>query len=85
MRHKSSHCESKEEPQAQFEFNSTYKPGDYSEIEKYQTVQLIYDEMLSPSKVEIVSDRDEKVSYILQNIFLSDSFIDICQKDYMKR
>ena len=66
---------------AEFHFNSTYKPGDYNEIEQYLPREVIYDQLLSPWKVQIVTDKEGKVNHLFW-IISSDSFLEICQKDY---
>jgi hypothetical protein len=45
-------------------FDSTYKPMDYSEVEKYKVKELIHDLPLSSCQVFIVTEEgSEKVRY----------------------
>ena len=51
------------------EFDSTYRPMDYSELEPYKEEKVLYDLPLAPAKVELVSEEgSEKVGLDFRSI-----------------
>lgn len=61
---------SESEAMCERKFDSTYRPEDYSAVDKYFWKELIYSLPLSPCKVEIVEDEESgKVGFLGENLF----------------
>lgn len=59
------------EAMSERKFDSTYKPEDYSAVEKYVWKELIYSLPLSPCHVEIVEEEESgKVGFLGENLIL---------------
>lgn len=62
---------SESEAMSERKFDSTYKPEDYSAVEKYVWKELIYSLPLSPCHVEIVEEEESgKVGFLGENLIL---------------
>jgi serine/threonine protein kinase len=50
------------------EFDSTYRPMDYSELESYKEEKVLYDLPLAPAKVQLVSEEGSEKKFVKKTI-----------------
>ena len=56
------------------EFDSTYRPMDYSELEPYKEEKVLYDLPLAPAKVLLVSEEGSEKVWLDSKALLIDFF-----------